>query len=344
MNDLFMIAADATATHSQGPLFDFLNNNIVFTIINSIIGFIVSATFTFKKRSHRNITIVICAILFNIYMFLRAIYIHEPIYVFISSLVISTFLCFTYIIFLREKDIISRKKINKMIIDFTSKADAYKDVCIFGGDLNFFGDVVKEKQKTSNNKVFFNLRNIFNIHKSNRENINHNKQLNQLIERNFRKICILCIKPSSEVSDKDDRVRIGYIKNKLCKRVNFKFFKTECENCKYNDRYNCNIKQYEDEKDESTPISNDGCKEHIPSLPDNTLRGRIVTNKETGAKCVAITTKKAAGKKYILRQYGSEEKECSLYIIIWNIWWKLCEEDNEFVNNCEKEYLEYTKE
>lgn len=77
--------------------------------------------------------------------------------------------------------------------------------------------------------------------------------------------------------------------------------------------------------------------------PDTKLRGRIVKLKGTGATSVAIVTTHTSGKTYLLREYSSNTKECTIYLNIWNVWWTKCKEDKVLIDSCVKEYKDYKK-
>lgn len=102
-----------------------------------------------------------------------------------------------------NKEIVSRNRIDKMIRKFTDSADQFKPICIFGGDLDFFGDVVVNVKESAK---FFRRNKI----------IESNKQFNQLKRKSFRNIQILSVRPDSD-SDEDHktRIRIGFLKEKL---------------------------------------------------------------------------------------------------------------------------------
>ena len=263
--------------------------------------------------------------------------------------------------FLRGKEIVSRKKIGKMIENFTATANPSKDVCIFAGDIDFFGEVLEKADAEApqpNTKEFLlnKLITCVKCYKTKRFqkkiDIENNRQYLQLKNPKFRSICILCAKPlpkSGNLKDDyhKDRIRIGYIKEAFGERVHFKFFNEGCDNCSFYEQNNCMLQQCSQECQVCKQGSSD-CPKNVkdfshPSLPDTTLRGRIVTDRETDSKCVAITTKRSSRKEYILRQYGSGEKESSLYSVIWKVWWKMCEEDDGFIDACVKEYKELNK-
>lgn len=335
----------------------FVANDVIITIITTVIGIIAGAACSFKNRFWRNFTIILSAVVFNVFMLLRMIFISEPWCYFVFSLATWTLLCFLAIKFLREKEIVSRKRIGKMIEDFTSTANPNKDVCIFAGDIDFFGEVI-EKHESKNTETikkyrFCNLKEKRKKHLLDKKNIEKNSQFMQLNAPEFRSVCILCVKPlppKGDVKDdyRKDRIRIGYIKKELGERVHFKFFNDDCDNCFFYEHNNCTLQKCTHQCAESKQTSCDCPKTNKdfshPSLPDTTLRGRIVTNRETDSKCVAITTKRSSRKDYILRQYGSGEKESSLYNVIWKVWWKMCEEDDEFVDKCVKEYEKLERE
>ena len=128
----------------------FVSNDMVVAIITTVIGIIAGAACSFKNRFWRNFTIILSAVIFNIFMLLRMIFISEKWYYLAFSVVIWTILCILAIKFLREKEIVSRKRIGKMIEKFTDTANPKKDVCIFAGDIDFFGEVIEfSKQQNS---------------------------------------------------------------------------------------------------------------------------------------------------------------------------------------------------
>ena len=334
---------------------NFVSNDMVVAIITTVIGIIAGAACSFKSRFWRNFTIILSAVIFNVFMLLRMIFISEHWCYFVFSIAIWFILCFLAIKFLREKEIVSRKKIGKMIEDFTATANPNKDVCIFAGDIDFFGEVIEpteSKDPETNTKCFLHklkadLKKKREQRLLDKKNIEKNSQFIQLNDPKFRSVCILCVKPLSQkgnVKDdyRKDRIRIGYIKKELGERAQFKFFNNECDNCFFYEHNSCALQKCDQKCPESAQPSCDcpkNKKEFLhPSLPDTTLRGRIVTNRETDSKCVAITTKRSARKDYILRQNGSGEKESSLYNVIWKVWWKMCEKDDEFIDACVKEY------
>lgn len=339
---------------------DFVGNGIVITLLTTVISIVVGVACTFKNRFWRNFTFILCAVLLNLFMLLRLIFISEPWYVLVFALIISSVLCFVGIKFLRGKEIVSRKKIGKMIENFTATANPSKDVCIFAGDIDFFGEVPedtkpKDTQPSINQcllkkliaKVITPIKSIWRTHLKKKTDIKYNRQFKQLNDPKFRSVCILCAKPLPKKDNlKDDyhkdRIRIGYLKEAFGERVHFKFFNEDCDNCFFYEQNNCMLQKCSQECHVCTQGSFD-CPKNVkdfshPSLPDTTLRGRIVTDRETDSKCVAITTKRSSGKEYILRQYGSGEKESSLYSVIWKVWWKMCEEDNGFIDACVNEY------
>ena len=307
----------------------FLEQDTLNTVITTVIGIAAGYACSFKSKLARNLTIVVAAILFNIYIVLRVIFLSESWVNLVLSLVIWLILCILGIVALNDKNIVSRKKIGKMIEKFTATADPNKDICIFAGDIDFFGEVIENREKKTGTSLI-------QKHKKNNNDINMNSQFMQLSDTRYRKIQILCIKPPTRDNDKNnnyhkDRIRIGYIKSVFDRRVDFRFVNDDCLNCDKSEEKEC-------------ICSKKGGASSNPSLPDTTLRGRIVTNRETDAKCVAITTKKSSKKEYIVRQYGSGEKESSLYDVLWKIWWKKCEEDQKFIDECIAEYNESVKE
>lgn len=365
MNSTLLFAAIVELTENKvDPLINFdianwisgfVGNDIVITIVTTIIGIVAGAAFSFKSRFWRNFTFILCAISFNLFMLLRVVFISEPLRFLVFSLIIWAIFCFVGIKLLREKEIVSRKKIGKMIERFTATANPNKDVCIFAGDIDFFGEVIEEstyKDTKANKKHPFSKL----VEKTRKKrifkkiDIKNNSQFKQLKNSKFRSICILCAKPlPREDSVRDDyqkdRIRIGFLKEALGERVQFKFFNEDCDNCFFYEQNSCLLQKCTHKCPVCSTNSGDCPKNNNdfshPSLPDTTLRGRIVTDRETDSKCVAITTKRSSGKEYILRQYGSGEKESSLYNVVWKVWWKMCEEDDVFIKACVDEYKKF---
>lgn len=238
-----------------------------------------------------------------------------------------------------KREIISRKKLDKMIRNFTSDADQNKPICIFGGDINFFGDVVTDIKWKDN---FFG---------KNDHIIQFNKQYNQIKDKGFRKIQILCVKPDSD-SDEDQKtkVRIGYLKEHLKKNLEIKFFEEkECIDCP--DREICLACDICKDCPEGKACKRIGIQ-ICPKLkegfqnrcfnPDTQLRGRIVKRKTDGSTSAAIVTTYKSGKSYILKEYSSNTKECTMYQNIWDVWWKKCKTDENFIAQCIAEYKNFT--
>ncbi|MDO5156390.1 MAG: hypothetical protein Q4D51_10540 [Eubacteriales bacterium] len=235
------------------------------------------------------------------------------------------------------REIVSRKRIGRMIRGFTDNADQFKPICIFGGDLNFFGDVV------------VNIKRLDRILKNNNI-IEYNKQYNQIKNKGFRKIQILCMKPEGESEeDKKTRIRIGYLKEKLKGNLEIKFFEEKaCDDCP--DRKNClacevckKCPEGKACKRTETQIC-DKLRESFQSRcynPDTQLRGRIVKRKSDGSTSAAIVTTHKSGKSYILKEYSSNTKECTIYLNIWDVWWKKCKVDEDFINQCITDYKNF---
>ncbi len=64
---------------------DIVNNDICITIITTVIGIVAGFACSIKSRFWRNFVIVSCAVIFNVFMLIRMIFISEPvIYLFVS--------------------------------------------------------------------------------------------------------------------------------------------------------------------------------------------------------------------------------------------------------------------
>ena len=238
-----------------------------------------------------------------------------------------------------KRDTVSRRKLDKLIRKFTSTASRSRPICIFGGDLDFFGNV-----KADN--TFFD--NIFGKNK----NIKHNKQFNQLVQRGFSDIRILSSKPIRQSEfDAQTRLRIGYLADHFKDSLQIKFFEEkECADCQDRDKclacefcLSCpeNKRCLRNEQAICSKLKNNN--ESRCYNPDTQLRGRIVSRKSDGSICAAIVTTYSPGKTYLLKEYSSNTKECTIYNNIWNVWWKKCKSDDTFISQCIEEYKDSLK-
>lgn len=314
------------------PMFCFNNKDIIMTISTMIVG-IVAGWFITLKRIKQIILTIAVAIIFNVIVGLC----YQELDIIIVAIVFSFIWCLLSL-YAFHKEEVGRWKIGRLIINFTEFADKDQPICIFGGDLNFFGKYIMPKPYKSKILLRFN-KNKF---------IETNNQYTQIIEKGFREIKILAIKPYSDTQkDIETRIRIGYIAEELKERVQIKFFDTQlCEGCKrYDSCVTCDCNNCA----QKNKCKNQ--KKKCPKLeasvanacynPDVTLRGRIVTHKDNKSVCVAIATTKKAGKRYILREYSAIENECKLYTVIWDVWWSKCKFDSDFIQRCIDEYIAY---
>lgn len=92
---------------------DFVKNEIVITIVTTVIGIAAGFACSIKNRFWRNFTFILSAIMFNVFMLLRMIFIYESWLYLLFSFIIWTVLCILEIFFLREKGIVSRKKLDE---------------------------------------------------------------------------------------------------------------------------------------------------------------------------------------------------------------------------------------
>lgn len=311
------------------PIFFSENNNFIMTMVTMIIGILAGWFPTLKRPYHIALTISV-AIVFDVIVG----FCYQSIGIIILAVILSVLWCvLSLLVFKREE--VSRRKIGKLIVDFTETADKNMPICIFGGDLNFFGDYIPPRKKNETR------------HSANAD-IETNEQFIQILNKGFREIKILGVKPYTDTNDDvTTRIRIGYIVSTLGEKVQIKFFENHlcnnCDNiskCVVCDCNNC------DKKDGCNRVQKECEKlrkycQNFCYNPDTTLRGRIVTNKDSHSNCVAIATTKESGKKYILREYSAVAKECQLYQVIWEVWWSKCESNNAFIEQCKKEYEAY---
>lgn len=311
------------------PNFFSENNNFIMTIATMIVGIVAGWFPTLKKPYHITLTVTV-AIIFNVIVGLC----YQSLGIIVLAVILSVIWCLlSLFVFKREE--VSRRKIGKLIVNFTETADKDMPICIFGGDLNFFGNYIPPRKKIEGNY-------------SSNDDIETNEQFTQILKKGFREIKILGVKPYTDTDDDvATRIRIGYIVSKLGEKVHIKFFENHlCKDCsKLSECIACNCNNCT-QKDVCNKMRK-GCdklKKYCQNYcynPDTTLRGRIVTNKDSHSNCVAIATTKESGKKYILREYSAVAKECQLYQVIWEVWWSKCDYDNAFIEQCKKEYEAY---
>jgi len=228
------------------------------------------------------------------------------------------FVIFSFFIYYisAKSDFRNRKRIDKEIINFTKQADTKKEIDMFGGDLDFFGDVDDDS-------------------------IQKNEQYKQLVNLKFRKIKILCLKPSTS----KDELRIGFLPKNFGNNIKIKFFdELNCENCpeevrKTND---CSVENIKNTDKKQFHRKQPFCKNPCNN-PDLSIRGRIITKSSNAADSVSVTIKYESGKKYIFKKYNSEDKECSLYLMLWEVWWNKCSEYLNIQNKCREEYEKFSQ-
>lgn len=215
--------------------------------------------------------------------------------------------------FMAKSDLYSRRKIDKKVINLTKLADPKREIKLFGGDLDFLGNV-------DDNTIF------------------KNKQYQQLKEMNFRKIRILCFEPTND----SDKLRIGCLLETFKNNIQIKFFEdSNCMNCpeEIKSRNNCSSLKVKPTQrhafHKQSPYSRNPCNN-----PDLLIRGRIIEN-GNGAESISITITYESKKKYILKQYCNKDKECDLYFLLWCVWWEKCEKHSDIQDECKKRYKEW---
>ncbi len=215
--------------------------------------------------------------------------------------------------FTTKSDLHSRKKIDKKIINFTKLADPKREIKLFGGDLDFLGNVEDGT-------------------------ILRNKQYLQLKDMDFRKIRILCFEPKTD----NDKLRIGCLLKTFNNNVQIKFFEdSNCLNCteEIKNRNNCSslgiTQKNKNTFHKKSPYSNSPCNN-----PDLLIRGRIIEN-GNGAESISITITYESKKKYILKRYNNKDKECDLYFLLWSVWWEKCKGHSNIQTECRKKYEDW---
>lgn len=331
----------------------FMHNNrdYIMTATTMIIGIFAGWLPNLKKKASQIIITIILAIIFAIItwisydnLIITYIAIGCSVAWFISSL----------FVFFYKKEVVSRKRLDRMLRKFTDDADREQPLCIFGGDLDFFGDYVKPTENSSKTKPWWHSLIFWEKRKKIKNDISKNKQFIQIKnDKNndcFREIQILSIRPNAN-NDKHKRarIRLGYLKEELGESLKVKFFtdKKDCSKCSQaitcyacdmcnacSNRESCTHKVTHCEKLQKKCINS--CFN-----PDMKLRGRFIQKKKNDSRSAAIVTTNEPGKSYILKEYNNITKEYSIYQKIWDIWWLKCEEDSGFIDQCVQEYTQY---
>ena len=310
----------------------FRDNAYVVSIVTMIIGILASYVFALPKRWVKITGNIILAVGLDLF----TIFYYKTTATTVVTIVLSIIWVVIFIILSKNKELITRKKLDSMIRKFTEKTEYSAPLCIFGGDLDFFGDVASKLTAKQQKKGY-----------RNNSITQCNKQYLQLKDMKFRNIQILSLKPV----EKEAKVRIGFLKEQFGEALTIKFIEEkECSTCDNQDScLVCDVCN-------KCP-QNKGClRKNVHSCsklmehyqyrcynPDTKLRGRIAKLKDTGSTTVAIVTTHTSGKSYILKEYSSDTKECTIYQNIWDVWWKKCKEDKKIIGDCITEYNKHKK-
>lgn len=314
------------------------------SILTMVMGIYAGFISSFKRNWLRILITSLLTLAFTAYIWMLCYFKNES-YPVLCGIMVSIFafifilLC---ILIFKPKDIVGRRKLGKIIMDLTEDADVKSPICIFGGDLDFFGNVKKQVQ--TDKRWSHNILHFFT--QDYNSNIETNKQMQQIIKMGFNQVQILCSKPKLK-KDKyvDMRLRYGYIAKKLGEQVKFKFIQDDdsisdlsickCTNCTYKNK--C--------KRPGGKCSRlEGLARKLTHNPDTKLRGRIIEHPDTNAKDIILTTTIKRKKKYRIREYGLANKkdkdklDWKLYEKIWNVWWERCSEDENLIQQCIEEY------
>lgn len=302
------------------------------TMLISIFASFLSATL--KKKTQIG-GLIALALFYNVLTW----YVYENKHILNWTILLTAVCIFVHIILIWNKEIVSRKKIDRMIRKYTDNADQYKPICIFGGDLDFFGSVAV------NPKSIDKL-----LHRN--EIIEFNKQYNQIKNKGFE-THILSIKPDGDSGhDEKTRIRIGFLGDHLKGKLKIKYFEEkECSTCpERTSCLACDVCQTCPEGKKCKRMGLQLCDKLNKDLqsrcynPDTQLRGRIATRKSDGSISAAIVTTYQSGKTYILKEYSSNTKECTIYQNIWNVWWKKCKTDDAFMEKCIADYKKFVED
>jgi hypothetical protein len=284
-------------------------NEILFCVV-SVIATFVSAN-TNLKPFYKSLIMVGCfGVVFFILLWKNQ---GEIDYSIIVCGLIFLILAIAIYFFTEKSDLHSRKKIDKKIINFTKLADPKREIKLFGGDLDFLGDI-------EDNTIF------------------KNKQYQQLKNMDFRKIRILCFEPKND----KDKLRIGCLLDTFNNNIQIKFFEdSNCMNCtdEIKNKNHCSSLDFK-VNDKNTFHKRSPYSNHPCNNPDLLIRGRIIEN-GSGAEYISITITYESKRKYIFKMYSNQNKEFDLYFLLWNVWWEKCKEYSNIQVECKKKYKDW---
>lgn len=306
------------------------NDSFIVSVVTMFVGSIASYVAVLPKRKGQIIGNIALAVVFDIFTFVY----YRNTATTVATVILSVLWVALCLMLSKNRELISRKRLDSMIRKFTDKADYSEPLCIFGGDLDFFGNVARTLTSLQQ-KEWYRKNSVTQC----------NKQLLQLKKMKFRNIQILSLRPN----ESEARIRIGYLKTTLRDAVTIKFIEEkDCDECDERSTcLACDVCNDCTQNKDCNRTTTHTCEKLLKYNkyrcfnPDTKLRGRIAKLKGTGSTTVAIVTTHTPGKSYLLKEYSSNTKECTIYQNIWGVWWKKCKEDHDLINKCVKEYEEF---
>ena len=122
------------------PVFFLQNNSFIMTIATMLVGIVAGWFPTLKSHYQITLTITV-AVVFNVIVWLC----YQSLGIITLAIILSVLWCLLSLLVFKSEDV-NRKKIGKLIVNFTETADKDKPICIFGGGLNFFGNYIPPRK------------------------------------------------------------------------------------------------------------------------------------------------------------------------------------------------------
>ena len=115
------------------------NESFIVSVVTMIVGIIASYVAALPKRQGQIIGNIVLAVAFDIFTY----FYYNNAATTLATCILSVLWVVLCLLLSKNRELISRKKLDLMIRKFTEKTSYSEPLCIFGGDLDFFGSVAK---------------------------------------------------------------------------------------------------------------------------------------------------------------------------------------------------------
>jgi uncharacterized membrane protein len=331
----------------------------VYSCLGFLVGIVTNALFSSNiRKSAKSIVISLCYIAWIITYIIFNESTNNDLKDKNMSYIISTYwLCivitvsclFITLYLIYGSKTINRRKISKILVHETTKASTSQELRLIAGDLDFLGDLTKSPLQTIRIRLLQILNYVPFLNNLTYPQLNeyndYNEQWQQLNEKQFSQIQILCRKPKIT----KDFLMLGLIKKTFPTTI-IKFYGTPsllCVDC--TNKANCQICSTCDScaKHKTCNKKRGSCNEllitknKLCKFQDLDIRGRLFKNRENALR-VDIFTKTQNRHKYINNLFTANDYEANFYDKLWHTWWDSCREEAEFLTKCIGDYETYT--